>query len=422
MNRMNAYLLSLTAFMAAFASGCRSYEPKPIDWEAEARVGAKNEIGITSLEEATVIALIGNRNLNAMRLKAANSSKVAKETGWWEDPELDFDVMRIVNPGDHPFLGGGSLAFTIPLSGALKLDEKAAQAYAMADVVDIIASETDVSADAQKLAIRLDALHKRRKMLLDWSKDEQAQNARTNIEKLHDAGEIASSDLARVHRTMHALRHDIMENEKEIAATEIAFLRLCGLRPGTKINISLDDAKNISMPDIKFNPLELVKHPKVSAALVRLGGTEHELHAEIRKQYPDLKLGPAYANEEGLDRFGFIAGISVPLWNRNRKGIAEAESRRDEARLTAIDTWYSLVCDAAEARANLIRLLEHPPVPTNEREQTEKLANAGELTPLEYLDIREEIIRFELAHADWKRDIALATAELANLEKFHENR
>jgi outer membrane protein TolC len=176
------------------------------------------------------------------------------------------------------------------------------------------------------------------------------------------------------------------------------------------------------MPNKKSNPLELVKHPKVSAALIRFNGTEHALHAEIRRQYPDLKLGPAYANEEGLDRFGLVAGISIPLWNRNRKGIAEAEGKREEARLSAIDTWYSLVCDVAEARANLIRLLEHPPVPTSEREQTEKLANAGELTPLEYLDIREEIIRFELAHADWKRDVALANAELANLEKFHLSR
>ena len=421
MKRINTYLLFL-GVVIAFVSGCRSYEPKPIDWECEARVGVTNEITITSLEDASVIALIGNRNLNALRLKAANSSKVAKETGWWEDPEIDFDIMRIVNPGDHPFLGGGSLAFTIPLSGALKLDEKAAQIYAKADFADITASETEVSANAQKLAIRIDSLRKRVKMLSNWSKDERVQNARANIEKLHEAGEVTSSELARVRRAMHALRHDIMENEKEIAAAEIDLLRLCGLRPETKIKINLDDTKDISMPNRKSDPLDLVKHPKVLAALIRFNGTEHALHAEIRRQYPDLKLGPAYANEEGLDRFGLVAGISIPLWNRNRKGIAEAESRRDEVRLSAIDTWYSLVCDVAEARANLIRLLEHPPFPASEHEQTEKLANAGELTPLEYFDIREEIIKFELAHADWRRDVALANAELANLEKIHESR
>lgn len=418
MKTMNANLLFLSALAASFAAGCRSYEPKPIDWELEARAGVTNELRIGTLEDAAVVALIGNRELNAMRLKAANSSRVARETGWWEDPELDFDVMRIVNPSGHPFLGGGSLAFTIPLSGALALDEKAAQAYAAADAADIRASEADVSAEARKLAIRLYALRRRGKMLREWSADGRAESARANVERLHEAGEVTSTELAGVRRRMHALRHDIMENEKETAATEIAFLRLSGLRPGTQIHIALDENKEVPMPNAKDDPLELVKHPKVMAALVRLDGTEHALHAEIRRQYPDLKLGPAYVNEEGLDRFGLVAGISLPLWNRNRKGIAEAEGARDDARLAAIDVWRSLVCDAAEARANLVRLLAHPPVPTSEREQADRLADAGELTPLEYLDVREEIMGFELAHADWRRDVALAAAEL---EKFNVN-
>ena len=114
----------LTAFTAAAAAGCRSYEASPIDWKAEVRSGVTNVIRISSLEDAAELALVGNRELNAMRLKAGGSAKVAKATGWWEDPELDFDFVRIVNPSDNPFLGGGSIAFTIPLSGALALDER----------------------------------------------------------------------------------------------------------------------------------------------------------------------------------------------------------------------------------------------------------------------------------------------------------
>lgn len=416
MTCMNLFRLSTLA--AVLAGGCRSYEPCPIDWEAESRADVTNAVRISSVENAAVLALVGNRGLNALRLKAASSAKVAKESGWWEDPELDFDLMRIVNPSGHPFLGGGSVAFSVPLSGALALGEKAAEVYAEAEAADIRAAESDVAAEARLAAIRLCALRKRGKMLAGWRDDARAERARTNVERLHDAGEVATSDLARLHRRMHALRHEIMENAKEIASAEIGFLRLLGLRPGCRIELSLPDAEDISKPSAQDDPLELVKHPKVKAALVRLDGTEHALHAEIRRQYPDLKLGPAYANEEGLDRFGLVAGISLPLWNRNRKGIAEAEGARDEARLAAIDVWRSLVCDAAEARANLVRLLEHPPVPSSEREHADRLADAGELTPMEYLDVRDEIMEFELAHADWRRNVALAVAEL---EKFKVN-
>ena len=405
-------ILPLAALAAAFAAGCRSYVPRPVDWEAEARPGPTCAVRISSAADAAALALVGNRTLNAMRLKAGGSSKVAKETGWWEDPELDFDLMRIVNPGAHPFLGGGSVAFSVPLSGALALDAKAAEAYAEADAADIRAAEADVATEARKAAIRLNALRKRGKMLAGWNDDARAERARGNVERLHGAGEVPTSDLARLHRRMHALRHEIMENAKETAAAEIGFIRLLGLRPGCRIELSLPDAADASGPQAEYDPLELVKHPRVVAALVRLGGAEHALHAEIRRQYPDLKLGPAYVNEEGLDRFGLVAGVSVPLWNRNRKGIAGAESARDVARLSAIDEWYSLVCDAAEARAVLARLLEHPPVPSSEREHADRLADAGELTPMEYLDVRDEIMEFELADADWRRDVALAVAEL----------
>jgi hypothetical protein len=419
MKKFHIKVFYVMVLAATFLAGCRSYEEKLIDWEKEAQAGKTNVIYITKLEDASNLALIGNRELNMMRLKAGGSAKIAKESGWWDDPELDFDLMRIVNPSSHPFLGGGSIAFTIPLSGALKLDKKAAEAYAEADAADIRSAESDVAAEARKAAIRLCALRRRGKMLVDWRHDERAERARRNVKRLHEAGEVSASELAGLRRKMHTLRHEIMENAKETTAAEIDFLRLLGLRPGCRIELKIAEENNVAKPSKDDDPLELVKHPKVVAALVRLGGTEHALKAEIRRQYPDLKLGPAYVNEEGLDRFGIVAGLSIPLWNRNRKGIADAEAARDEARLEAIDTWRKLVCDGAEARANLTELLAHPPVPSSEREHTDALADAGELTPMEYLAVRDEIMEFELADVEWRRDVALAVAELERLKVNH---
>ena len=402
----------MASLAAGILSGCRSYEPKPIDWNKEASAGVTNEVRIASLDDAVTLALIGNRELNALRLKSANSAKAAKESGWWEDPELDFDLMRIVNPSEHPFLGGASIAFTIPLSGAPAIAAKADELYAQADIAEIKAAERDTGVEARLAAIRLASLRRRAALLSEYDSDERIVRARENAGKLHEAGEVSASELAGVQRQKHIRHHALMETEREIAETEIAFLRLLGLRPGTKIALTLPLRDRPSMPSGADDPLELVRHPKVQAALVRLGGTEKSLEAEIRRQYPDLKLGPTYANEEGLDRFGLVAGISIPLWNRNRKGIAEAEGTRDEARLAAIDAWRSLVCDAATARVHLSNLLMHPPVPANEREQADRLADAGELTPLEYLAVREQIFDLWLDELNWRRDVALAAAEL----------
>lgn len=405
-------LASIAAAMIA-AAGCRSFEPNPIDWEAEALRGATTEVRIASVDDAATLALAGNRQLNAMRLKAANSSKAAKESGWWEDPEFDIDLMRIVDPSAHPFLGGASAAFTIPLSGAAAAAARADELYAEADAADIRAAERDVAVEARFAAIRLASLRRRADMLAAYDSDARIVRARANVEKLHDAGEVGASDRAGIFRQKHARHHALMETEREITEAEIAFLRLAGLRPGTKVTILFPPDEKPAAPSAKDDPLELVRHPKVAASLARLSGAEEALRAEIRRQYPDLKLGPAYANEEGLDRFGIVAGVTVPLWNRNRKGIAVAEGERDERRLAAIDTWRSLVCDAAAARAHLANLLSHPPSPANEREETDILADAGELTPLDYLAVREQIFDLKLDEADWKRDVALAAAELS---------
>ena len=412
MNILTKQFLFMALLAAGILCGCRSYEPKPIDWNEEANAGVTNEVRIASLDDAVTLALIGNRELNALRLKSANSAKAAKESGWWEDPELDFDLMRIINPSEHPFLGGASIAFTIPLSGATAIAAKADELYAQADIAEIKAAERDTGAEVRHAAIRLAALRRRAALLSEHDSDERIVRARENVGKLHEAGEVSASELAGVQRQKHIRHHALMETEREIAETEIAFLRILGLRPGTKIVLTLPLRVRPSMPSDADDPLELVRHPKVEAALARLGGTEKSLEAEIRRQYPDLKLGPAYANEEGLDRFGLIAGISIPLWNRNRKGIAEAEGTRDEARLAAIDMWRSLVCDAATARVHLSNLLMHPPIPANEREQTDKLADAGELTPLDYLAVREQIFDLRLDELNWRRDVALAAAEL----------
>lgn len=412
MNILTKQSLFMALLAAGILCGCRSYEPKPIDWNEEANAGVTNEVRIASLDDAVMLALVGNRELNALRLKSANSAKVAKESGWWEDPELDFDLMRIINPSEHPFLGGASIAFTIPLSGATAIAAKADELYVQADIAEIKAAERDTGAEARHAAIRLAALRCRAALLSEHDSDERIVRARENVVKLHEAGEVSASELAGVQRQKHIRHHALMETEREIAETEIAFLRILGLRPGTKISLTLPLRDRPSMPSGADDPLDLVRHPKVEAALARLSGTEKSLEAEIRRQYPDLKLGPAYANEEGLDRFGLIAGASIPLWNRNRKGIAEAEGTRDEARLAAIDMWRSLVCDAATARVHLSNLLMHPPIPANEREQTDKLADAGELTPLDYLAVREQIFDLRLDELNWRRDVALAAAEL----------
>ena len=60
------------------------------------------------------------------------------------------------------------------------------------------------------------------------------------------------------------------------------------------------------------------------------------IKTEIRRQYPELELGPSFTRDEGEKEVGGEIGFNLPLWNRNRKAIAEARGTRDLSRQETI--------------------------------------------------------------------------------------
>ena len=111
-----------------------------------------------------------------------------------------------------------------------------------------------------------------------------------------------------------------------------------------------------------------------------------------------------------------MAGVTLPLWNRNRKGIAEAEGARDEARQEAVRIWREVVLEAAAAWRTLERLKNHSALPTRDLSAADALFDAGEITPLDYLAVREELLDGELAEDAWHRDLHLAEENVKKYE------
>ena len=397
--------------------GCQSYRPMPIDWAREHAVWLeKGALTFDTLEDVARLALVGNPELNALRLKRAASEKVAAQTGWWEDPEISGDLLRIVNPAENPHLGGVALSLTIPLSGVTGLERRAAEAYAAADAADILAAEWDLRASARQAALRLLFARETVQALRTFEADARVASALESAARLAEAGELSKIELASARLRRHQRVHRLREAEASEAEAEQALRQLLGVAPAVDLafrgNVLQEDGeKALSLRD----PLALVRHPRVQAAVSRLAGGEAALETEIRRQYPDLKVGPAYSREEGMDRLGFAAGLTIPLWNRNRKGIAEAEGVRDEARFAAIRAWREVVQEADAAQRHLARLTNHPPEPSSSRAETEALLEAGEISPLEYLVVHEEALDGELMERDWRRDVWLAKE---NVRKF----
>ncbi len=59
---------------------------------------------------------------------------------------------------------------------------------------------------------------------------------------------------------------------------------------------------------------------------------ERTFELEIRKQYPDLQIGPGYGLEDGQDQVLMGLSLPLPVLNANRQAIARAEANRSVAR------------------------------------------------------------------------------------------
>ena len=134
--------------IAAGLAGCQSYRPSPLDLRGHASRWAARDPGAAdvaeyarrltgmgypqsgpfdasdglSLREAEAVALFFNPRLRVARLKAQVPLLGAREAGRWEDPELAIDGERIVESVDDPWVLGGTINFTIPLSGRLGVE------------------------------------------------------------------------------------------------------------------------------------------------------------------------------------------------------------------------------------------------------------------------------------------------------------
>lgn len=114
----------------------------------------------------------------------------------------------------------------------------------------------------------------------------------------------------------------------EAAANLAAAIGLPSLPPvdTTRLPETLAD---LTLGDIQKTGL--LHRADIRRSLLEYAADEAALHLEIAKQWPDIQLNPGYEFNEGAHQISFGPGFPIPVFNRNKGPIAEAEARRAEA-------------------------------------------------------------------------------------------
>lgn len=386
-------------------AGCVSYEPAPIDWSAQVEDWCQGPKSVVlSVADAQIRILAFSPELNALRLSHASSEEKAKASGYWEDPSLDLDILRVLKEPENPLTYGGSISFTLPLSGIPGLERKAAEAYAEADRWEVIAAEREAATKAAILVQTASQLFKLIQELEVSCGEETYVEARNVSERLVEAGELSRTDYLQQSIPERELAQTILDLKRELLSCETEIRKL-GCYP---VDCSFDWSKEMEMPKAdEKNPglLEFTRAPSVRTALARHEGKEKDLQKEVRRQYPELSFGPAYTREDGFDKVGITLGLTLPLWNRNRLGIAEAKGAREESRYAAITAWREVVLQYAEAKQALALVGELEM--KNSRAEAHKLYEAGEMSAAEYVSCAQQ---------EWTQYVNVVRRRIAAME------
>jgi len=108
-----------------------------------------------------------------------------------------------------------------------------------------------------------------------------------------------------------------------------------GVPPAALDSIAMDFSElsqtSIELPDEEARRQAMIRRSDILASLARYEATQKDLQLEVRKQYPDISLGPGYQLDQTDSKWTLLVGVSLPLLNRNQGPIAEAAARREEA-------------------------------------------------------------------------------------------
>ena len=357
----------------ALLAGCTTYRPERLDLPAHAEKwrtqGASSEkVGAfakrvaesaldtvafdpnngLALSEGELIALVFNPDLRLARSRARVAEENATFAELWDDPELSFDVLKITKSVPDSWIVGSALSLTVPVSGRLGVEKKRAKAEFKAELDRVAEAEWKVQLDLRDAWVDWSALRLRLQET-EWIVS-ALDSIVSSTSKLAEGGELLKTEAALFSIEREGRRAEIAQLKGEVAESAYQIRALLGLSPTASVDLipALTAVRSVSakaVPD------------ESSVALARLRSeyevAEQTLLREVRKQYPDVTIGPQAENDDGQSKIGFVGAIPIPILNSNKGGIAKAKAEREVARAAFETEYEKIVGRLASLRARL---------------------------------------------------------------------
>jgi cobalt-zinc-cadmium efflux system outer membrane protein len=372
MNSTSAGILALSGSILLAGCAVQRYQPAPIAADATAsgfQARTLADPGLQSFEESvlghaisswppqtwdvqtlSLAALYFNPALDAARARLAGTQAALLTAGARPNPTLS------IAPGiPSPYLL--SVDFSVPLETANKRRYRvqAARSLDQAARFDLAGSAWTVHS-AVRAALLEYLLAAQTVELLRSEAGVRADQVNV-LERVAAAGEIAHLDVDMARIELSKTRLATGTAEADVAAARASLAAAIGIPVAGLQEAPLSWPRMESPPSAESFSAQTIQRDAVlnrldvRSALAQYAAAEADLQLEIAKQYPDINLGPGYTYEERHSFFTVGFSTTVPLFNRNKGPIAEAEARRRQAAAAFLETQASVIAKSERAFA-----------------------------------------------------------------------
>ncbi len=231
------------------------------------------------------------------------------------------------------------------------------------------------------------------------------------VEARRAVGEASPTEVTRAHIDLAASRAASFDAARAAAVARSELADAVGVPPAALDSVRLDFAElqrsGAAVPSAEVRRQALLNRTDLLGALADYEASQAALQLEVRKQYPDLNLGPGYQLDQTDTKWTLGLGITLPLFNRNRGPIAEAAARREEAAATFLTIQSRVLGEVesavatADASTAQVQASDTLLQALGRQESTARAAyNAGEISRLDLLGLQAEMVSTALTRLD----------------------
>lgn len=291
-------------------------QPQPVDWTQPLTPNA-----------LAVIAVLENPDLKAQRAKVGVTDAQAFAARLLPDPQVQANYDKLLAGPDMFDAFGGQLAMDLNQLRTAKTKRQSNEATKKQVRLDLAWAEWQTAGQARLQGVRILALTQQ--LAISRASAASAEQLFAESERAGARGDISGADVDTRRQAALDAADKARTAENDLVTARGALNALLGLPPETVLTLA-SPSEPVTPPHASVLVSQsLDRRLDLQALRAGYDAAEADVHKAILEQFPNLSLTLASARDTSDNRtIGPAIGFTLPLWNRNRGGIATATATR----------------------------------------------------------------------------------------------